>query len=235
MSTGLGSPVGAVRDGGRIDRISRYRSPHIRRWSVMPSSPTPDSAPPVPEPYTPPRCAVPEFPPIRAGGRRQFLRRSAGRRRRSLALGLALTAAALAASAAHGTAPPQVVAAPHGPAPTASARVGSHAASVPAAHDAADALVRAPVRIADAAAVALLRPGDHVDVLASSRVVAASATVVTVPDHTGGPSAAGDSAVPDTVSGSGNSGALVVLAVPRRIAAALSGAAVTTPLAVTLC
>ncbi|MEU6849246.1 hypothetical protein ABZ901_04830 [Actinacidiphila alni] len=200
----------------------------------MPSSPTPDSAPPVPEPYTPPRCAVPDFPPIRAGGRRQFLRRSAGRRRRSLALGLALTGV-LAASAAHGTAPPQVVAAPRGSASTTSARVGSHAASVPAAHDAADALVRAPVRIADAAAVALLRPGDHVDVLASSRVVAASATVVTVPDRTGGSSTAGDSAVSDTVSGSGNGGALVVLAVPRRIAAALSGAAVTTPLAVTLC
>ncbi|MBD0734447.1 hypothetical protein [Streptomyces sp. CBMA29] len=199
----------------------------------MSCSPTPYSAPASPEPYTPPRCAVPDFPPIRAGGRRQFLRRSPGRRRRSLAFGLALTAAALAASAAHGTGPRHDAAAPRGPA-LATDSGSAHATTVPVPHDVAEVLVRAPVRIADAAAVALLHPGDRIDVLASSRVVASNATVVAVPGRADDSKPAGESAAPDA-SGSGGGGALVVLAVPRLTAAALSGAAVSSPLAVTLC
>jgi hypothetical protein len=203
--------------------------------SVMPSSPIPYSAPPSPEPYTPPRCAVPDFPPIRAGGRRQFLHRPArGHWRRSLAFGLALTAAALATSTAHGAGPHHATAAPRGPASTSATRDPAHTSTVPATHGVADTLVRAPVRIADAAAAGLLRPGDRIDVLAGSRVVAASAAVVAVPDRSEAPSAGGESVVSEAGSGGGG-GALVVLAVSRRTAAALSGAAVSSPLAVTLC
>ncbi|MGW0467003.1 hypothetical protein ACWDX6_17250 [Streptomyces sp. NPDC003027] len=91
-------------------------------------------------------------------------------------------------------------------------------------------LVSAPVRIADAAAVALLRPGDRVDVIAAPdsaageagkpRVVATAARVADVPRPGG--------ARPD-------GGALVVLSVPRSTATALAGAGITSQLAVTLC
>jgi len=88
--------------------------------------------------------------------------------------------------------------------------------------------VSAPVRIADAETVRLLRPGDRVDVIASepaatgdgeARVVARGALVSKVPEPFGG-----------RVDG----GALVVLAVPRGAAAKLAGAGVTERLAVTL-
>ncbi|MYV70424.1 hypothetical protein GT043_31685 [Streptomyces sp. SID2131] len=88
----------------------------------------------------------------------------------------------------------------------------------------------APVRIADAATVRLLRPGDRVDVIAApqglpggegeARVVAAGARVAEVPR------ADGDQQ---------DAGALVVLSVPRATAAVLAGAGVTSRLAVTLC
>jgi hypothetical protein len=91
-------------------------------------------------------------------------------------------------------------------------------------------VVRAPVRIADAAAVRLLRPGDRVDVLAGARVVARSAPVVGVPAAAAGGEASGGGPA-DNVDG----GALIVLAVPRSTAAALSGAAVSSPLGVVLC
>ncbi|MGW6566409.1 hypothetical protein [Streptomyces sp. NPDC054975] len=91
-------------------------------------------------------------------------------------------------------------------------------------------LVSAPVRIADAATVRLLRPGDRVDVIAApnspmgeageARVVATGARVADVP-RTG-------ETRPD-------GGALVVLSVPRPTATALAGAGVTSRLAVTLC
>jgi hypothetical protein len=85
--------------------------------------------------------------------------------------------------------------------------------------------VTAPVRIADAATVRLLRPGDRVDVIAAeesatggaARVVARGARVSEVPTA-------------DTAE----SGALVVLTVPRRTAAELAGAGATSRLAVTL-
>jgi hypothetical protein len=84
-------------------------------------------------------------------------------------------------------------------------------------------MVAAPVRIADAATVRLLTPGDRVDVIAAdgggeARVVAAGARVAEVPDF----------AATET-------GALVVLSVPRATAARLAGAGTTARLAVTLC
>ncbi|MDT3398516.1 RcpC/CpaB family pilus assembly protein, partial [Streptomyces sp. B1866] len=103
-------------------------------------------------------------------------------------------------------------------------------------------LVSAPVRIADAAAVRLLRPGDRVDVVATSgfstarepapaRVVARGARVAEVPEPRGGEDGAGGGATAAEPGG----GALVVLAVPRATAAALAGAGATSRLAVTLC
>jgi hypothetical protein len=186
-------------------------------------------APAAPEPYAPPRCAVPPFAPIRAGsgwfGGRP-LRRPARRKRRAAALGLSMTAAALAATAAHGAAPRQVAAAPRGP---------SVAQAVHERHERPADVVRAPVRIADASVVGLLRPGDRIDVLAASRVVASGVTVVAIP-HTGVDDGASSQPPPGSgLPAGGPGGALVVLAVPRPAAAALSGAAATSPLAVTLC
>ncbi|MFF4604444.1 hypothetical protein ACFY12_17170 [Streptomyces sp. NPDC001339] len=55
------------------------------------------ASPPLP---TPPRCEVPHFAPVRPGGGR--LRWARATRRRILAAGLALTAAALAGAASYG-------------------------------------------------------------------------------------------------------------------------------------
>jgi hypothetical protein len=136
-------------------------------------------------------------------------------------------------SAAYDPPPPPerpAVAQRHAPAPTVGA----------AAQAAADRLVRAPVRIADAGAVRLLRPGDLVDVLAAGRVVASGVSVVAIPQQVGGTPV--EAAPPDSAegeapsaNGGGPGGALVVLSVPRGVAAALSGAAASNPLAVTLC
>ncbi|MDR6974831.1 Flp pilus assembly protein CpaB [Streptomyces sp. 3330] len=96
----------------------------------------------------------------------------------------------------------------------------------------------APVRIADAATVRLLRPGDRVDVIAAepmtlggadgpggdAHVVAHGALVTKVPE----PPAT------DTASGPADAGALIVLSVPRSTAARLAGAGATARLAVTL-
>ncbi len=194
-------------------------------------------APLVPEPHLPPRHEVPHFepivPPVPGGSR--LVRHMFGRRR-TLAASLAVLSAAFAVSAAHGDAPAR--------------GAGGVSAMPPASFPAAthhpppgDVVVRAPVRIADTAVVGMLHPGDKVDVLAASRVVATEATVVAVPalgskdpaEPTGG-AGSPDSATAltgrgDTVPG----GTLVVLSVPRRTAAALSGAAASSPLAVTLC
>lgn len=98
-------------------------------------------------------------------------------------------------------------------------------ASQSAAPPAALRMVSAPVRIADAATVRLLRPGDRVDVVAAERagpprVVAAGARVAEVP-------------APE--KGMGDGGALVVLSVPRDTARNLVGAGTVSRLAVTLC
>lgn len=96
-------------------------------------------------------------------------------------------------------------------------------------------LVSAPVRIADAATVRLLRRGDRVDVIAAAagspprggrspeaRVVAAGVRVAHVPKE-------------HETFADGSGGALVVLSVPRATAAELAGAGATSQLAVTLC
>lgn len=86
-------------------------------------------------------------------------------------------------------------------------------------------LLAVPVRLADAAAAALLRAGDHVDVLAAAttpgapayaQVVAPDATVLAVPTGAGDP---GD-------------GALVVLAASPTVASRLAAAAVSSRLSV---
>lgn len=127
-----------------------------------------------------------------------------------MAAGLAMTAAALAASAPRDPGRPQSQA--------------QH--TQPRQEQPRADVVSAPVRIADAATVRLLRPGDRVDVIAAggsrdsdARVVATGARVTQVPDARAG----------------GDGGALVVLAVPRATAAELAGAGATSRLAVTLC
>lgn len=194
----------------------------------------------VPEAYAPPSRVVPDFAPIRVGrrGARRLLPPTPQLRRGSLALGVVVSAAVLAVSA--GYRPP-----PGGTAAVRSAPSAS--AAVRPVHDRAEDVVKAPVRIADAAAVRLLRPGDRVDVLAAARVVASAVTVVAVPGQPAGspagtnPAGTSPAGIPEgalptgTADTGGTGGALVVLAVPRRVAAALSGAAATSALAVTLC
>ncbi|MEU4168601.1 hypothetical protein AB0F46_17210 [Streptomyces sp. NPDC026665] len=166
---------------------------------------------------TPPTREVPQFAPLRVRGGRFRPRLLARHRRRALAAGLAMTAAALVAAG-----PGDAGRARGHPAPTPSA---SAAASAPVRGPGAAEKVRAPVRIADGAAVSLLRPGDRVDVIAADgggevRVVAAGARVTGVPD-TG-------------TTGPTGTGALVVLSVPRATAVRLAGAGTTSRLAVTL-
>ncbi|MFF4131920.1 hypothetical protein ACFY1B_10330 [Streptomyces mirabilis] len=175
----------------------------------------------------PPIREVPQFAPVHVRGGRYGLRRLTRHKRRAVAAGLAVTAAALVAAGpgdagrARGhpaTAPPSTSAsAPMSPSPSSP----SATASV-RGRDAVET-VAAPVRIADAATVRLLRPGDRVDVIAADggsegRVVAAGARVAEVPDYA-----------------ATESGALVVLSVPRATAARLAGAGTTARLAVTLC
>ncbi|WP_320777151.1 hypothetical protein [Streptomyces sp. CRN 30] len=138
-----------------------------------------------------------------------------------MAAGLALTAAALVATGP-GTAER----------PQEAERARGHPVAEPVREERlvrkrAVTTVSAPVRIADGATVRLLRPGDRVDVIAAAegtpagdgeaRVVARGARVTEVP----GASPA-------------ETGALVVLAVPRATAARLAGAGVASRLAVTL-
>ncbi|MCX2183233.1 hypothetical protein KV205_22265 [Streptomyces sp. SKN60] len=161
-------------------------------------------------------CGLPAFDPLRVRGARLRLRRALRRRRRAPAAVLAMTAVTLAAAGAAGADDP----APQPPPPPA--RVAHRPAAV--------SLVSAPVRIADAATVRLLQPGDRVDVIAApnsvtgvageARVVASGARVAEVPQ-------------PGETRPEG--GALVVLSVPRSTATALAGAGMTSQLAVTLC
>jgi Flp pilus assembly protein CpaB len=133
-----------------------------------------------------------------------------------VALGLAVTAAALVAA---------------GPGGDDGAR--GHPAKESVREHRAVRTVSAPVRIADAATVRLLRPGDRVDVIAAeesalggdARVVARGARVTKVPEPLDGA----------TEGGAAEGGALVVLSVPRSTAARLAGASATARLAVTLC
>lgn len=146
-----------------------------------------------------------------------------------MALGLAVTAAALVAA---------------GPMDEGGRSRGHGAGDPPARTTASAGPVRrgppaepvsAPVRIADAATVRLLRPGDRVDVIAAeqtatemgagagtragtgARVVARGAVVTRIPE-----------------AGDAGEGALVVLSVPRSTAVRLVGAGTTARLAVAL-
>ncbi|MFF8691640.1 hypothetical protein ACF08W_05485 [Streptomyces sp. NPDC015144] len=157
------------------------------------------------------------------------MRQALWRQRRALAAGLALTAAVLGVTVpgGGGTAP--------GGAAAYGAGAGSGADEVPERARPPGRRVSAPVRIADAGAVRLLRPGDRVDVVSAGRggpgsgagdgdgvrVLAKGALVAEVP--------------PPPVEDAGRDGALIVLSVPRSTATALAGAAISSPLAVTLC
>jgi Flp pilus assembly protein CpaB len=99
-----------------------------------------------------------------------------------------------------------------------------------------DAAVTVPVRIADADAVTLLRPGDVIDVLGAAapvdgsgstpaRLLASAVRVVTVPVRDDGTSALGDL---------GGDGALLLVTTTSTTAARLAGAAVTDRLSVVL-
>ncbi|MFC0600343.1 RcpC/CpaB family pilus assembly protein [Streptomyces palmae] len=190
----------------------------------------------------PPNRAVPEFAPVRVHGRHRYrLRRWMSGPRAALALALAATGTMLvvglpaAGDEDRGRTRGQATSPAAGAAPTttegknAAARMPS--TSTPRA---AAETVSAPVRIADAASVRLLRPGDRVDVLAAAdsggaskaRVVARAARVVRLP---GEPSGA------DMADMADGGGALIVLAVPRPTATALVGASANARLAVTLC
>lgn len=187
--------------------------------SAPPASRTDGSPGPLPAPAP---YGVPPFPPLRVrGGAGQRLRRAMWRRRRSMAAALALTAAALAVS---GFAGGGGGAEPGG----GSARAAVRERASPPVR-----LVSAPVRIADAETVRLLRPGDRVDVVASegsgateARVLARGARVERVP---------GSADMGATGMGPAGEGALVVLAVPRAAAAELAGAGISGGLAVILC
>jgi hypothetical protein len=181
---------------------------------------------PVPGP-----CVVADITPIRPRPRgRHRLRRITRGRRRVTAAGLAVAAAALSGQIARADRP--------APAPAESARkpAGSPTAvsSRPVErHQGAGrhgTTVSVPVRIADAGAVRLLRPGDRVDVISGadgtgrSRLVARGARVDRLPRS-----------VETGPVGTADGGALVVLRVPRGTATALAGAGAAGRLAVTLC
>ncbi|MFE9030336.1 hypothetical protein ACFYOA_29425 [Streptomyces iakyrus] len=162
---------------------------------------------------------VPRFDPVRVrGGHRSG--RLVRHRRRAVAVGLAVTATALVAAG-----PRESDGARGHPRARPPAQTAPVAGEHPTRRTAGS--VTAPVRIADAATVRLLRPGDRVDVIAAegavpggeARVVARGARVTKVPEP---------------LEGAGDSGALVVLSVPRATAARLAGASATGRLAVTL-
>ncbi|WP_189949895.1 hypothetical protein [Streptomyces alanosinicus] len=165
----------------------------------------------------PATCEVPQFPPVRVRGGRYQLQRLVRHRRRAIAAGLAVTAAALVAAG------PRTSAEPH-----RAEQARGHPVTEPVRRRAAMQTVTAPVRIADAATVRLLRPGDRVDVIAAedpsaggiARVLARGARVAKVPEP---------------LEGGAESGALVVLSVPRATAVRLVGASAAARLAVTLC
>ncbi|MGW2111587.1 RcpC/CpaB family pilus assembly protein [Streptomyces sp. NPDC001948] len=178
------------------------------------------------------------------GGSGHRLRRALWRQRRALAAGLALTAAALAATGLGGGGAGAGGDAAYG------AGAGRTTGALPERARRPAQLVSAPVRIADAGTVRLLRPGDHVDVIAAGdagagaaeaghgagagvRVLAKGARVAEVPhSEADGFEGSGGS---EGSEGFTENGALIVLAVPRETATALAGAGISSQLAVTLC
>ncbi len=193
----------------------------LARSSVVPSSPSWSLAACPPGAEVPATREVPRFDPVRVrGGHRSG--RLVRHRRRAVAVGLAVTATALVAAG-----PRESDGARGHPRARPPAQTASLSGEHPAHTRRTAGSVTAPVRIADAATVRLLRPGDRVDVIAAegavpggeARVVARGARVTKVPEP---------------LEGAGDSGALVVLSVPRATAARLAGASATGRLAVTL-
>jgi Flp pilus assembly protein CpaB len=128
-----------------------------------------------------------------------------------VAAGLAVTAAALVAAGPH-----------------EADRARGRPVAEPVRQHRAVERVSAPVRIADGATVRLLRPGDRVDVIAAEeRATGGDAQVVA--------RGARVSKIPEPPAAATETGALVVLSVPRSTAARLAGASATARLAVTLC
>ncbi|MEU1519711.1 hypothetical protein ABZ490_47655 [Streptomyces sp. NPDC005811] len=182
----------------------------------------------------PPPYEVPQFAPVRVKGGWCLLHRLVRNRQRAVALGLAVTAAALVAAGPRGGEP--APARGHPDRDTSAARARSSSGEpVRKRPSSGQVKVTAPVRIADAATVRLLQPGDRVDVIAvpadgptavggEARVVARGALVTKVPEAVD----------PSSVTGDGDGGALVVLSVSRSIATRLAGAGGSSRLAVTL-
>ncbi|GGS49898.1 hypothetical protein GCM10010206_09320 [Streptomyces cinerochromogenes] len=250
---------------------------------LSPTTPSPSARSPFPPPLrlprplgtdAPPTREVPPFDPVRVCGGRYRLQRLVRHRRRAVVVGLAVTAAALVAAGPRAGMPGVTGTEPHGtdgprghPAVAEPARghpdagpVPGNTVTAPVRRPPAADVVSAPVRIADAATVRLLRPGDRVDVIAAAdpsagrgeaRVLARGVRVTTVPEMPQGAAGAAGHAGPDAPApsvvgpagpdapgpsvGAAESGALVVLAVPRATAARLVGAGATARLAVTLC
>lgn len=192
----------------------------------LPSSPPPLPPPPFADSCSsplpagtdaPPTCEVPHFAPVRVRGVRGRLHRLVRHRRRALAVGLAVTAAALVAAGPH-----------PGTGGQETRRARGHPVTEPAGEQRQGTrLVAAPVRIADAATVRLLRPGDRVDVVATGDGGAGDASVLARGVRV--------AKVPEPVEDPSAGGALVVVSVPRATAHRLVGAATTARLAVTLC
>ncbi|MFI1175247.1 hypothetical protein [Streptomyces melanogenes] len=202
-------------------------------WSSPLPSATPASTPsPAPSPLPSPApepAGVPVFPPLRVRGSRHRLRRAVRRRRRAMAAGLAAAAAALAAVGARAPGRTDPGHANPGASAAAAGSQQQSAASRPARKPVD--VVSAPVRIADAETVRLLRPGDRVDVIAAADAP---------PGGSGGEGAAHLVAsgvrvtdVPRPRGPSSDEGALVVLSVPRATATTLAGAGATSRLVVT--
>ncbi|WP_406415501.1 hypothetical protein [Streptomyces sp. NBC_01614] len=187
-------------------------------FSRSPSSLSPFPAAPLPlGTDAPAGCEVPHFAPVRVRGGRYRLRHLVRQRRRAVAAGLAVTAAALVAAG-----------------PGEADRARGHPAPEPVRHHRAVERARAvetvsaPVRISDGATVRLLRPGDRIDVIAAQESVAGGdARVVARGVRV--------TEVPELLDAASESGALVVLSVPRSTAARLAGASATARLAVALC
>ncbi|MFD8521522.1 hypothetical protein ACFV2D_16095 [Streptomyces capillispiralis] len=166
---------------------------------------------------------MPHFAPVRVRGGLPLPGRLVRHRRRAVAVGLAVTAAALVAAG-----------------PRDADRSRGHPGGTPAARAAASspgdppvrarragATVTAAVRIADGATVRLLRPGDRVDVIAAEETVSGGEARVVA-------RGARVTEVPEPVAGADDGGALLVLSVPRATAAGLAGASATARLAVTM-
>ncbi|MFJ8593744.1 hypothetical protein [Streptomyces sp. NPDC093598] len=193
----------------------------LARSSVVPSSPSWSLASCPPGAEVPATREVPRFDPVRVrGGHRSG--RLVRHRRRAVAVGLAVTATALVAAGPRDA---------DGARGHPRARPPAHTAAMPGEQPAhpsrATGSVTAPIRISDAATVRLLRPGDRVDVIAAQETVSGGGARVVA-------RGARVTKVPEPVEGAGDSGALVVLSVPRATAARLAGASATGRLAVTL-